>query len=178
MKGHHESMLSLLLVIAMALACVLAGCGAEGEGVGASEGGDLTETSTKGDAREEAERQDEGTEQTLDWLSYSLVVDELREIEDSDTFQLDDLPSGTRYVVVRLLSAEGEIRSEDVTEQAASIHLRASSGDDFGPYVQVMWGVAFDPETGFSTKDVQEGFYLLFTVPKDITLQELRVDVQ
>lgn len=169
--------LSLLAVLATALLFVLAGCGVKGEGA------------------------------DVDWLSYRLTIAELREMEHTESFQdvvfssgsgtlligplsgrevfsdsfstqLASPPSGSRYVVARLLSAGEEISEEDITEQTmGTVHLRASSGDRFEPLLYIIWGIEFDSTSGLSTNEEQEGFCLLFAVPEDIALQELGVEV-
>lgn len=169
--------LSLLAVLATALLFALAGCGVKGEGA------------------------------DVGWLSYRLTVAELREMEYTEDFQdvvfssdggalligrlseeevfSDSLstqlaapPSGSRYVVVRLLSAEGGISEEDITDESVgTVHLRASSGDDFEPLLYIIWGIEYDSTSGFSTNEEQEGFCLLFAVSEDIALRELGVEV-
>lgn len=169
-----KGMPSLLAVLTMALLFALTGCGVKGEGA------------------------------DVDWLSYRLTLTELREMEHTESFQevvfssdsgslligqlsekdvffntqLDAPPSGSRYVIARLVSAGGGISQEDITDQAVgTVHLRTSSGDDFEPLLYIIWGVEFDPGVGFSTNDEQEGFCLLFAVPEDIALQELGIEV-
>jgi|GEM_PF-3684164 len=89
-----------------------------------------------------------------------------------------DPPAGSRYVLARLLGADGKIIEEDITEQAVgTIHLRASSGDEFEPQLRILWGIEYDLSSGFSTDEEQEGFCLLFVVPEDIALQDLRIAV-
>lgn len=170
-----KRMLSLLVALTMALLFALAGCSMEGE------------------------------DTDVDWLSYRLTLAELREMDSSESFQevvfstnsgglsirqlgtddmlgndtrLIDPPAGSRYVVARLLSAEGKLLLEDITNEAVgTVHLRASSGDRFEPCLYVLWGVKFDSVAGFSTNDEQEGFCLLFVVPEGIDLQELSIEV-
>jgi len=121
-----KRMLSLLVALTMALLFALAGCSMEGE------------------------------DTDVDWLSYRLTLAELREMDSSESFQevvfstnsgslsirqlgtddmlgndtrLIDPPAGSRYVVARLLSAEGKLLLEDITNEAVgTVHLRRLQG--------------------------------------------------
>jgi len=129
-----------------------------------SETGDKnkTETETKTDT------------ESIKWLSYDLVLDELREMNDSDNFSVIDPPDGNRYVVARLLSADGEIPAEKIVEENVKpLKLKDSNGTEYDSVLVSFWGVEFNDETGFSTKEMQEGFWLLYIIPENISLQDL-----
>lgn len=119
------------------------------------------------------------SETELKWLSYRLTQEPLRGMEETDRFQVKDPPSGSRYIVARLLSVEGELQTTDITEHATTFLLKDVEGNAYEPCLYSMWGVTFDVTTGvFGTKDTQEGFYLLFVVPESVDLTELRISTE
>ena len=114
--------------------------------------------------------------ESIQWLSYRLSLEELREMEDSDGFSVNPPEAGYRYMVAKLVSTDGEIETESITEQTlGTIALKDPSGRTYTPAAYTIWGVGFDVEKGFYTKELQEGFRLLFKVPEDVAPQQLTV---
>ena len=123
---------------------------------------------------------EDGSKEDLDWLSFNLAVDELREINETDNLQISTPPEGSRYIVVRLLSTGEQIPASDITDQNTElIILKTPSGDEFIPCNTILWGIKFDPSAGtFSTAEFQEGFQLLYIVPDDIGTEDLTVSIR
>ena len=157
------------LLAAMLMALVLAGCGSQSESAGDSTG---KAAASDGDSVTEASSDQETKE--LTWMTYNLKLEELRDVNDSDHFSVKEAPSDSRYVVAKLVSTEGEISMDDITEaNTKSLILKDSDGVQYEPGFWAVWGVEFDEEKGFSTKETQEGFNLLYLVPKTIETESL-----
>lgn len=155
-----------LIVAVIAIFLVLTGCGSQS---GTSEG------SVKDNSKDQNVTQ----EKEYKWLTYDLTLEELRDMNDSDNFQVVDPPSGSRYVVTKLVSESGDIRADEITEEKTeNIILKDSKGGEYKPCLLGMWGVSYDDTNGFSTKEMQEGFNLLYLVPDDIELTDLSLEMK
>ena len=164
----------LLLVAAVSLILFLTGCGSQKESAGNGTGeGDTS----AGEAVTE-EAADESAKE-FKWLNYNLKLEELREMNDSDHFSIKEPPEDSRYIVTKFVASDGEIRMDDITkENTGSFILKDSGGNEYEPGLWVIWGVEYDASEGFSTKDMQEGFNLIYLVPKSVELEELSLELK
>ena len=80
------------------------------------------------------------SETELNWLSYRLTQEPLRGMEETDRFQVKDPPSGSRYIVARLLRMEGELQTTDITEHATTFLLKDVEGNAYEPCLYSMCG--------------------------------------
>ena len=158
-----------LLVMIVSTAILLTSCG--GRNTGAANG-------PPAGAEDPAETEEKAEE--LNWLSYKLKTDEVREMDENYNLQIDPPPEGSRYIVVRLLSVDGDISAADITDQnTEQIVLKTASGEEYNACLSVIWGIGFDPSTGtFSTNELQEGFQLLYIVPENIKTEDMTVSVR
>lgn len=167
-----------LIVAVIATIFVLIGCGSQN---GSSEGSvkDSSDTESVMEEKDNAKDINAVQEKTLKWLTYDLTLEELRDMNDSDNFSVNDPPLGSRYIVTKFVSTNGEIRADEITQDnTKSIILKDSKGEEYNPCLLSMWGVGFDDTNGFSTKEMQEGFNLLYIVPDDIELTELNLEMK
>ena len=157
------------LVIIVSAAILLTGCGDPNTG-----------TANEPPSGAEKSAETEGTAEELNWLSYKLKADEVREMNENDNFQINPAPEGSRYIVVRLLSTDGNISAADITDQnTEQIILKNAAGEEYSACLSVMWGIGFDPSSGtFSTNELQEGFQLLYIVPDNVKTEDMRVSVR
>lgn len=163
-----------LMVVAVSMFLALAGCGSQS---GSAEGNTGGETPSSSEEVTEAPTDDQTKE--LNWQSYVLTLEELRDMDDSDHFSVKEAPEDSRYIVVKLISADGEIPTADITEDTTkSLVLKDSDGGEYEPGMWAVWGVEFDAKSGFSTKETQEGFNLIYLVPKSIETDILRLEMK
>ena len=170
MKRKHLWLVTAAVFIILALAA----CGSQKESAdGTTGGGD----GLAGESVTEANTDDQVKE--LKWLSYNLKVEELRDMEESDHFSVQEAPDDSRYVVTKLISANGEIPTDEITEDSTKdIVLKSPDGEEYKSGFLAYWGVEFDAEKGFSTKDRQEGFNLLYQVPKTVKTEDLSIELK
>ena len=169
-----------LVVAVITMVFVLSGCGSQNGSSGGNEG--IKDSSNSESVMEEkdiAKDKKTAQEKEFKWLTYDLTLEELRDMNDSDNFQVVDPPSDSRYVVTKLVSKGGEIPADEITEEnTENIILKDSKGAEYNPCLLGMWGIGFDDTNGFSTKEMQEGFNLLYLVPNDIELTELSLEMK
>lgn len=167
-----------LVIAVITMIFILIGCGStngSSDGIESSISESVIEESVDNNTKDNNATQ----EKALKWLTYDISLEELRDMNDSDNFSVSDPPSGSRYVVTKFVSTSGEIRADEITQDnTKSFILKNSEGEEYTPYLLSMWGVEFDDTYGFSTKEMQEGFNLLYIVPESIELTDLSFEMK
>ena len=162
-----------LMIVVVSMFLALAGCGSQSGSVDGNTGG---ETSSNSEELTEAPTDDQTKE--LNWQNHVLTLEELRDMNDDDHFSVKEAPEDSRYVVVKLISADSEIPMDEITEETTKpLVLKDSDGGEYEPGMWVVWGVEFDAKSGFSTKETQEGFNLIYLVPKTIETENLHLEM-
>ena len=121
------------------------------------------------------------------WMDYELSVDSVRVAPCSELFGGVTLGSRTMkedtrilvqiqdpMVQIRLLAGEDGIAYADlIQDNFTQFMLVDASGEEIPLYGFSWWGVGFDPEKGFGSADVQEGFLLNYFLPEGVNAEEL-----
>ena len=163
-----------LLIIVLSMFLGLTGCGSQNAAADEN-------TGESSPSNNEAVTEATTEEQTknLTWLTYELKVDELRDVNDEDHLSLKEAPEDSRYVIVKLLSANDEIPMTDITEDTTkSLILKDSAGGEYEPGMWAVSGVKIDADGNFSTDQTQEGFSLVYVVPNSIATDDLSLEVK
>ncbi|MBR5047264.1 MAG: hypothetical protein IKX76_03410 [Eubacterium sp.] len=169
----------LLLIAAVSMILLLAGCGSKSGSSGESTEEAVTEEAASPENEATTEEAVNDAAKELKWLTYDLKLEELRDMDDSDHFSVKDAPEGSRYVVIKLLCTDGEIKMDDIKEDnTKSLILKDPYGGEYEPGLWAIWGIEYDAKKGFSTKETQEGFQLLYVVPQDIEAKNLSLELR
>ena len=134
----------------------------------------------------------EGITGPYQWLNYELTVDSIRVAPGGELFTGATL--GSRFVKednrivsqiketrveIRLLGGDDGVAYEDlIQDNIAQFVLRDASGEEIPLYCWSWWGVGFDPEKGFGSFDVQEGFLLFYFLPEGVNAEDLTLTVE
>lgn len=94
------------------------------------------------------------------WLSYTLDVALVT--TDPELVAVQNMPKDGTLVLVKLISPDGGIKTEDIKENYNTISFRDGKGDEFTTDSLRYRCVNFDAATGFSDKPEQDAFELLF----------------
>ena len=115
------------------------------------------------------------------WLSYHLTVDSAEIIPGTE---LDKSPlskiKDKQFAKIRLMGKDGEILTTDLRDDSKmeQFVLTNKDGKELPLYSVSMWGVSFDADLGFSTKETQEGFDLIFLVSNNDRIEDLTLSVK
>ena len=161
------------MIAVFSMVLILGGCG--------SQSGSADKNTGEGPAGSEEVTQAAAEDQAkkFNWLDYNLTLEELRDVNDDDHFSLKEAPEDSRYILVKLISADSEIKTEEISEESTKTFiLKDSSGGEYESGMWAVWGVEFDDEKGFSTKETQEGFNLIYLVSKNIETDDLHLEMK
>ena len=162
-----------VMLVTLSMILLLAGCGSQS----GSADGNTGEAPSDSEEVTEAVTEDEAKE--FNWLNYVLTLEELRDMNDSDHYSVKEAPEDSRYIVVKLISADSEITTSEISEESTKTFiLKDCNGGEYEPGMWSVWGVDFDAEEGFSTKETQEGFNLIYLVPKSIETGDLHLEMK
>lgn len=131
-----------------------------------------------GNAVESGEAVKENVDE-IKWLSYSLVIKEIREVNESDNLLNKSAFEGYRYVIAELYGKDMMIKSDDISaESVRNFVLIDMNGNKTEPEMFTIWGISYDDSTGFSTDEMQEGFRLMFLIDENSTLESLQLKIK
>ena len=128
-----------------------------------------------------AEGNQAGFEGEYSWLSYHLTVDSKEIVPGTE---LDKSPFSTikdkMFAKIRLMGKDEEILTTDLQDDSKmdQFVLTNKEGKEFPLYSVSMWGITFDADLGFSTKETQEGFDLIFLVGDNDRIEDLTLTVK
>ena len=128
-----------------------------------------------------AEGNQAGFEGEYSWLSYHLTVDSKEIVPGTE---LDKSPFSTikdkMFAKIRLMGKDEEILTTDLQDDSKmdQFVLTNKEGKELPLYSVSMWGITFDADLGFSTKEEQEGFDLIFLVGDNDRIEDLTLTVK
>ncbi|MBO6092806.1 MAG: leucine-rich repeat protein [Oscillospiraceae bacterium] len=128
-----------------------------------------------------AEGNQKGFEGEYSWLSYHLTVDSKEIVPGTE---LDKSPFSTikdkMFAKIRLMGKDGEILTTDLQDdnKMGQFVLTDKDGKELSLYSVSMWGITFDADLGFSTRETQEGFDLIFLVGDNDRIEDLTLTVK
>ncbi len=128
-----------------------------------------------------AEGNQAGFEEEYSWLSYHLTVDSKEIVPGTE---LDKSPFSTikdkMFAKIRLMGKDEEILTTDLQDDSkmGQFVLTNKEGKELPLYSVSMWGITFDADLGFSTKETQEGFDLIFLVGDNDRIEDLTLTVK
>ena len=128
-----------------------------------------------------AEGNQAGFEEEYSWLSYHLTVNSKEIVPGTE---LDKSPFSTikdkMFAKIRLMGKDEEILTTDLQDDSkmGQFVLTNKEGKEFPLYSVSMWGITFDADLGFSTKETQEGFDLIFLVGDNDRIEDLTLTVK
>ena len=120
-------------------------------------------------------------EEEYSWLSYHLTVDSKEIVPGTE---LDKSPFSTikdkMFAKIRLMGKDEEILTTDLQDDSkmGQFVLTNKEGKELPLYSVSMWGITFDADLGFSTKETQEGFDLIFLVSDNDRIEDLTLTVK
>ena len=120
-------------------------------------------------------------EEEYSWLSYHLTVDSKEIVPGTE---LDKSPFSTikdkMFAKIRLMGKDEEILTTDLQDDSKmdQFVLTDKEGKELPLYSVSMWGITFDADLGFSTKETQEGFDLIFLVGDNDRIGDLTLTVK
>ena len=115
------------------------------------------------------------------WLSYHLTVNSKEIVPGTE---LDKSPFSTikdkMFAKIRLMGKDEEILTTDLQDDSkmGQFVLTNKEGKELPLYSVSMWGITFDADLGFSTKETQEGFDLIFLVGDNDRIEDLTLTVK
>ena len=128
-----------------------------------------------------AEGNQAGFEEEYSWLSYHLTVNSKEIVPGTE---LDKSPFSTikdkMFAKIRLMGKDEEILTTDLQDDSkmGQFVLTNKEGKELPLYSVSMWGITFDADLGFSTKETQEGFDLIFLVGDSDRIEDLTLTVK
>ena len=138
-------------------------------------------TTTVAKETETVKERRQGIAGEYSWLSYHLTVDSAEivpgtELDKSPLSKIKD----KQFAKIRLMGKDGEILTTDLRDDSKmeQFVLTNEEGKELPLYSVSMWGVSFDADLGFSTKETQEGFDLFFLVGDNDQIEDLILSVK
>ena len=138
-------------------------------------------TTTVAKETETVKESRQGIAREYSWLSYHLTVDSAEivpgtELDKSPLSKIKD----KQFAKIRLMGKDGEILTTDLRDDSKmeQFVLTNEEGKELPLYSVSMWGVSFDADLGFSTKETQEGFDLFFLVGDNDQIEDLILSVK